>query len=107
AREPQRGVLANDGFKVVRCSEATHPPLHIDDRAKRAVEGAAPAQINAAIMFVRAARQLGLQEGQWLRAQIRQLIDEIIKPRKLTFVSIPQDLIKAMVLGFAGKHADT
>src|SRR5437879_3516882 len=90
-----RNVGAHDAFDVVRRSPAGFAPLHVDDRAERALIRAAASSVEARGRAGRALYSFRWQQRNRRSMKIRQIIHEIVEWFQLTARGVSQNFCKA------------
>ena len=100
-----RPVEPHELLDVVGRAEARLAALHVDDRAERALVGAAAAGIEAGAEAERA-RDISLRQERHRRAlHARQVLHEIVDRCELARGRVAQHHVEP-ALGLAGKHGD-
>ena len=99
-------VLADRAFEIVGGAKPALAPLHVDDRAERALVGAAAPEIEARQRAGDPADVARRQDRRRLAFERRQIVHEIIERLQRAVAGVPQHLVEPALLGLAGEKRD-
>ena len=104
--DPLRIILADRAFEIVGGAEPALAPLYVDDRAERALVGAAAPEIEARQRTGDPPDVARRQYRRRLAFERRQIVHEIVERLQRAVAGVAQHLVEPTLLGLAGKERD-
>ena len=99
-------VLAHGMLQIVGRAHPALAPLHVDDRAERALVRAAPAEVEARHRADGPAHDLARNNRGGCALQRGQILHEVVDRCEPAVPGVAQHLVEPAVLGLAGKERD-